>query len=300
MQAAVKCGLALNARSGKLFVWLCVTNKGVRDVNLAAISQLNPPITEEDLVSRGFPTDPDVGKNQHIIIRGGITIRLTKNIDKERGFVNGAIAVVCDVLVDYNPSEGRHTCIFTARLTTGTMILVHPVSKGRADSMHEFLPCTYGYATTIRRAQGASLDYVCLYFDAKFPPDRGYGYVGASRCRNAKGLFYFNRIRRTDWLPVGGGHSDEESDRGELSDASEDYDDREASDCDSDCSRLRSDGELSESGTDYDEDGFPIIEETPDLGDEGGFVATDGQSEPLDAYADLSAESIAKRLKTAE
>ena len=300
LKDAVKYGLAINAHSGKLFVWLCVTNKGVRDVNLAAISQLSPPITEKDLISRGFPTDPDVGKNCYIIIRPGLTIRLTKNIDKERGFVNGAIAVVCDVLVDYNPSEGRHTCIFTARLTTGTMILVHPVSKGRADNMHEFLPCTYGYATTIRRAQGASLDYVCLYFDAKFPPDPGYGYVGASRCRNAKGLFYFNRIRRTDWLPVGGGHSDEERERGDVSDASDDYDDREASDCDSDCNRLRSDGELSESGTDYDEDGFPIIEETPDLGDEGGFVATDGQSEPLDAYADLSAESIAKRLKTAE
>ena len=153
LEEAVKFGLAINARSGKLFVWLCVTNKGVRDVNLAAISQLNPPITEEDLISRGFPTDPDVGKNGYIIIRPGLTIRLTKNIDKERGFVNGAIAIVVDVLVDYNPSEGRHTCIFTARLTTGTMILAHPVSKGRAETMHEFLPCTYGYATTIRRAQ---------------------------------------------------------------------------------------------------------------------------------------------------
>ena len=70
------------------------------------------------------------------------------------------------------------------------MILVHPVSAGRGDTLHTFLPCTYGYATTIRRAQGASLDYVCLYADAKFPPDRGYGYVGASRCRNAAGLLF--------------------------------------------------------------------------------------------------------------
>ena len=56
-------------------------------------------------MSRGFPTDPNVGKNGYIVIRPGITIRLTRNIDKERGFVNGAIAVVVDVLVDYNPSE---------------------------------------------------------------------------------------------------------------------------------------------------------------------------------------------------
>ena len=103
-------------------MWLCVTNKGVRDANLAAISQLDPPITEEDLISRGFPTDLDVGKNGYIVIRQGITIRLAKNIDNERGCVNGAIVVVVDVLVDYNPSEGRHTCILTARLTTSSMI----------------------------------------------------------------------------------------------------------------------------------------------------------------------------------
>ena len=112
-------------------------------------------------------------------------------MDKERGFVNGAIVVVVDVLVDYNPSEGRHTSNSIALLNILSMILVHPVSVGRADTMHEFLPCAYGYATTIRRAQGASLDYVCLYFDASSPPDRCYDYVGASRCRNAAGLFYF-------------------------------------------------------------------------------------------------------------
>ena len=116
LKEAVKYALRVNARSGKLFVWLCVTNKGVRDANLAATSQLNPPITEEDLISRGFPTDADVGKNQHIIIRGGITIRLTRNIDKERGFVNGAIAVVCDVLVDYNPVSYTHLTLPTKRI----------------------------------------------------------------------------------------------------------------------------------------------------------------------------------------
>ena len=304
LKDAVKYGLDIYAHTRKLFVWLCVTNKGVSDVNLAAMSQLDPPITEEDLINRGFPTDPNVGKNGYIVIRPGITIRLTRNIDKERGFVNGAIAVVVDVLVDYNPSAGRNSCIFTARLTTGSMILVHPVSAGRADTMHEFLPCSYGYATTIRKAQGASLDYVCLYFDAPFPPDRGYGYVGASRCRTAAGLYYFKRLRRTDWLPIRKFvDSDEESERGPASDASS-YDG--GSDDESDCSTLRSrsdgyvlsDGHLSEPGTEFDEGGFPIIEDGPDLGDEGGYVPTDDHPEPLDAYADIV--SLAKRRKTAE
>ena len=48
LEEAVKFGLSIQERTDKLFVWLCVTNKGVRDVNLAAISQLVPPITAAD------------------------------------------------------------------------------------------------------------------------------------------------------------------------------------------------------------------------------------------------------------
>ena len=63
---------------------------------------------------------------------------------------------------------------------------------------------------------------------------------------------------------------------------------------------MRSDGELSDSDTDLDEDGFPIIEDIPDLGDEGGFVPTDGETEPFDCYADLFGGPMAKHRKTAE
>ena len=240
---SVKLGLSIYARARKLFVWRCVTNKGVRDVNPAATSQLDPPITEAVLKSRGFPTDPNIGKDGYIVIRPGITIRLTRNIDKDRGFVNGAIAVVVDVLADYDPSKGQHTCIFTARLTTGGMILVHPVSAGKVDTMHEFLPCAYGYATIVRRAQGASLDFV-----------RGYGYVGACRCGRTAGLYYFKRLRHTDWLPIGGGGSDEESFRGFASDVEsmDSHDGWVPSDAtDADCSSLRSDGHVDVSLDEY-------------------------------------------------
>ena len=157
---AVAFGLKIQQQTGKLFVWLCVTNKGVRAVNLAAISHLDSPITEEDLQRDGYEVDPNVAKRQKMIVRRGLTIRLTRNLDKERRFVNGAIAVVRDVLVDYSPSEGRDSCVFTSQLTIGSMILVFPVFAGRAESMHSFLPCTYGYATTIRKAQGLSLIHI--------------------------------------------------------------------------------------------------------------------------------------------
>ena len=49
---------------------------------------------------------------------------------------------------------------FLVGLSTGTLVLVQLIT---ADDM-TFPPCAYGYATTIRRAQGASLDAGCLCF----------------------------------------------------------------------------------------------------------------------------------------
>ena len=105
-----------------------------------------------------------------MFIKPGLWIRLTRNLDKSRGFVNGALAQVEEVLA----SDAIGVTAFTAKLSTGTMVLVHPIAMGRK----MFLPCTYGYATTIRRAQGSSLHLGALYFDHSFPPEKGYGYVG--------------------------------------------------------------------------------------------------------------------------
>ena len=71
---------------------------------------------------------------------------------------------------------------------------------------------------TVRKAQGATLDYVVLYFDLFQPNPRGFAYVGASRVRRASGLYYFGVVRQSDWLPVGGPGAPMEHDaRGPLS-----------------------------------------------------------------------------------
>ena len=87
-----------------------------------------------------------------------------------------------------------------------------------------FLPCTYGYATTSRRSQGATYHHGCLWFDHSHPPERGYGYVGASRFRSKNGIYLFGKVRRTDWLPVRpkDQHHVDETIRGDQSDT--DYD----------------------------------------------------------------------------
>ena len=153
-------------------------------------------------------------------------VRLTRNCDKQRGFVNGAIGEIVTVL---SPN------CFTVRLKTGTMVLVHPICGNKEVP---FLPCTYGYATTIRRAQGMTLNRGCVFFDLAFPPDRGYAYVAVSRFRTRAGVYHFGRYRRSDWLPVGEAVEGEQTQRSYesmTSDSDEEHDSDEDASSDSVC-----------------------------------------------------------------
>ena len=100
-------------------------------------------------------------------------------------------------------------------------MLVHPVEeKGQ-----RFLPLTYGYATTVRRAQGASLDMGCIYFDQKrYAAGRGYGYVAVSRFKSREGCFLYGKLRQSDFLPVGEDLDSEVLDRGVLSETTDSED----------------------------------------------------------------------------
>ena len=116
----------------------------------------------------------------------------------------------------------RGNAVFTATLLgTGNMVLVHPMEEDSA----VFLPCCYGYATTIRRAQGADLYHGCIYMDLKHhAAARGYGYVAASRFKSRSGCYLYGKLRRTDFLPVGEEKEEEELKRGYSSLSSDDSD----------------------------------------------------------------------------
>jgi len=240
----------MTAAPGRVFVWLCVTNAGADKVNAAVLSHLGLDS------AAGVPGDPKVGAGG-IVVRAGLYVRLTRNLDKDRGFVNGAIGVIEVVL---SAEDG----VFLARLTTGTLVLVHPITEGDLT----FLPCAYGYATTIRRAQGASLDAGCLYFDHCYPPERGYAYVGASRFRSKAGVFLYGKVRRTDWLPVDGS-GDEQLSRSAESESEDEYDalDRELDELYSDSGSERS--AVSDLG--YDHDYHQGEESSDDISDAGDY-----------------------------
>ena len=153
LEDAVRRADELEQCAGQVFTWLTCTNAGAAEVCLAAL-QLRG--IGEDALATGYLCDPVSKSHLRVLARLGIKVRLTRNIDKVRGFVNGAVGTVCESL--------RGNEVFTVKLHgTGNLVLVYPMEEdGKL-----FLPCCYGYATTIRRAQGASCDMGCVRFNQK-------------------------------------------------------------------------------------------------------------------------------------
>ena len=149
LEDAVRRADALEQSVGQVFTWLTCTNAGAAEVCLAAL-QLRG--IGEDVLATGYPCDPVSKSNLRVLARRGTKVRLTRNIDKMRGFVNGAVGTV-------RGSLGGNE-VFTKKLHgTGNLVLVYPMEEDG----NLFLPCDYGYATTIRLAQGASCDMGCVW-----------------------------------------------------------------------------------------------------------------------------------------
>jgi len=153
------------------------------------------------------------GEIGNILLTANMRVRLTHNVNKEEGFVNGNTGTVRKVL---RPD------VFVMESSQQTCILVYPITvKG-----HKYLPVAYGYATTMRRAQGATLEAVGLLFDRRVP-DRGYAYVGTSRAKARTMVFHLGRLRQTDWLPVGGNPDEEHTSLSVFSESSAEQEESE-------------------------------------------------------------------------
>ena len=269
LDVAVGRGMKIAEETGKPFSWLTSTNRGAAEVCEAALRVLQ--VTPEE-VAEGFQCDYE-HSHLRIVAKRGILIRLTRNLDKQRGFVNGALATVWEQL------DGSR-CFIARLCTSGNLVLVHPLREmdKKRSVMMTFLPCVYGYATTIRRAQGASLDQGCLYFDqtncGKKHPGRGYGYVGASRFRSREGCYLYGRIRRTDFLPVGDERESDVMERGTLSESTEEEDGPQF------CWR----NPLAGGMRCYDEDGESASSSEAESGDVCGVDVREGVQDDIDFF----------------
>ena len=96
MRECVAYGLELAEKKNTISTWLTSTNRGSATVCEAALALLG--ITQKDL-DTGYLCDPTSKSSLRILARPNIVLRLTRNLDKQRGFVNGALAVVCESLL---------------------------------------------------------------------------------------------------------------------------------------------------------------------------------------------------------
>ena len=100
-------------------MWLTHNDTGAAEVCAAAHRVLG--ITEEDL-ALGYRCDPASGSTLPIVARPGVLVRRTRNEDKTRGFVNGAVGEVSEEL--------SGNAVFTVRLLeSGNMVLVSPIEE---------------------------------------------------------------------------------------------------------------------------------------------------------------------------
>ena len=205
----------IQQHTGRQLTFLTVTNRGAAALNMHCLFLDFPAAATALRKGAGYPADTAFGQDK-ILIEVGMRVRLTRNLDKDRGFVNGNLGMVH---LKIRPD------VFVVKTIQDVLILVHPITlKG-----YKFIPVCYAYATTIRRAQGASLPSACLCFD-KRRPDRGYAYVGASRVSHHSNLFHMGNIRRTDWLPVNGDPNNEQLVPGPLSESSDSEEEHQPTD----------------------------------------------------------------------
>ena len=95
---AVADAKAIELAGGRAFTVLTVTNKAALQVNhtrCKADFGHRPEVADPS--AHAVPGDPEYGGGDVVLIPG-MRVRLTRNVDKDRGFVNGAVADVEHVL----------------------------------------------------------------------------------------------------------------------------------------------------------------------------------------------------------
>ena len=107
----------------------------------------------------------------------GMKVTLTRNIDKTRDYVNGMEGTVV----------GVYRSGVRVKTKTGYEPMIYPWTD---ETKVTFLPMRLGYASTLLKVQGATLDHVTMYLDVANV--EAAGYVAMSRVK-----------RDRDWRFVG-------------------------------------------------------------------------------------------------
>ena len=122
---------------------------------------------------------------------------LIRNLSVERNLVNGSKGVVIDFLENvYDPCVGRRVRLPIVQFSDGSqhvMGYTQFVTPFKCESVHlvrRQIPLKLGWALTVHRSQGMTLDRVDIDLFRAFAP--GHAYVAMSRVRALAGLNLVN------------------------------------------------------------------------------------------------------------
>ena len=180
------------------------TRKGALLLNELAVKVLFPDRHQEPLAElpldweadpANFDKEGDPVKDAQALptqIYGGLRIVLTKNLNKRQDFVNGMGAVV----EDYDAASG---CL-TVETNTGKRLAICKIRERVCRQDVDFYPVRLGYAATVQKVQGQTLEHVTLWLDRPFC--RTAGYVALSRVRRDEDYLIAGNVSPQHFIPA--------------------------------------------------------------------------------------------------
>lgn len=123
----------------------------------------------------------------------GERIFLTRNLDKENGFVNGMPAVV-------EGYDAQSQCL-RVQTKMGKSLAVHLYTEEVAGHGNvTCFPIRIGYGTTIQKIQGATLSHITIWLDR--PGCRAAAYVALSRVETADDYLIAGAVKTKHFVPA--------------------------------------------------------------------------------------------------
>ena len=141
----------------------------------------------EHEVAKGFEVQP-----VDTIIYEGMRIVLTENLNKRQDFVNGMTATV----EAYHDESG---CL-QVKTRTGKRLAV-PCIRERIEGFDvDYFPIRIGYASTIQKVQGQTLEHVTIWLDKPFC--KAAGYVAMSRVKTDADYLIAGPVTTRHFVPA--------------------------------------------------------------------------------------------------
>jgi ATP-dependent exoDNAse (exonuclease V) alpha subunit len=183
--------------------FLTISRRGTAKINQYALQALFP---DAEILAR-VPCDPQENFDN---FRGtaqvdaqpfwtpifeGMRVTITRNTDKENGFVNGMGAVV----------QRMRKSGIQVKTDEGKVLLVHALTQescmwdGSCRTTTTF-PLRLGYSTTLHKIQGATLSHVTIWMDVPFV--RAALYVALSRVQHDRDWRFVGSIERRHCVPA--------------------------------------------------------------------------------------------------